>query len=77
LPRRGQSPSRCVEDAQPKRFGQARQRPLIHFRAQCQWTAVDNSTLRRKRRDYPRSRCASSRKRSALSLMNPAASCWS
>jgi hypothetical protein len=30
-----------------------------------------------KRRDYPRSRCPSSRRRSALSLMNPAASCWS
>ena len=29
------------------------------------------------RRDYPLSRCESSRKRSALSLMKPAASCWS
>ena len=29
------------------------------------------------RRDYPLSRCESSRKRSAFSLMKPAASCWS
>ena len=91
LSRRGQSPSRCLEDAQPERFGQARDRPVIHFRLECQWTRVDNSTVRRsagglspfvprlvpKRPAYLRSRWARSRSRSALSLMNPAASCWS
>jgi hypothetical protein len=96
LPRKGQSPSRCLEDARPDRFGQARDRPVIHFRPDCQWTRVDNSTARRRSGElsafapgvalrqprqaagpYFRSRCANRRRRRALSLMNPAASCWS
>lgn len=51
LSRKGQSPSRCLEDALPGRFGQGRERALIHFRRQCQWTRVDNPTVRRKRRE--------------------------
>ena len=48
LSRRGQSPSRCLEDALPERFGQLRTGRLIHFRQFCQWTRLDNSTVRRK-----------------------------
>ena len=48
LSRRGQSPFRCLEDAMPERFGQLRTSRLIHFRQQCQWTKVDNSTVRRR-----------------------------
>ena len=47
---------------------------LIHCKRIQRWTGVDNSTLRR--RSY-RSRWASSRRRRALSLMKPSASCWS
>lgn len=50
LPRKGQSPSRCLEDAPGDRFGQRRKRPFIHIRSECQWTRVDNSTVRRERR---------------------------
>jgi hypothetical protein len=32
LSRKGQSPFRCLEGAAPNRFGQARDRPVIHFR---------------------------------------------
>ena len=84
LSRKGQSPSRCLEGASRRRFGQARDRPVIHFPAECQWTRVDNPTARRNcrklsaiRLNHPRSRCARRRRRSALSLMKPAASCWS
>jgi len=48
LSRKGQSPSRCLEDDSPARFGQRRNRPVIHFRLECQWTRVDNSTVRRR-----------------------------
>jgi len=48
LSRKGQSPSRCLDDASPYRFGQRRTGRLIHFRPICQWTRVDNSTARRK-----------------------------
>lgn len=66
--------------------------PLIHFWRHCQWTRVENSTVRRKpgnnprfaaeivrigRRSGQRSRWASKRRRRAFSLMKPAASCWS
>ena len=50
LPRKGQSPSRCLEDAPGDRFGQRRKRPFIHIRSECQWTRVDNSTVRRESR---------------------------
>lgn len=33
LSRKGQSPSRCLKDARCDRFGQARDRPVIHFPA--------------------------------------------
>jgi len=49
LPRKGQSPFRCLEGAAGGRFGQARDRPVIHFSALCQWTRLDNSTARRER----------------------------
>jgi len=58
LSRKGQSPSRCLEDALPERFGQARERALIHFRRQCQWTRVDNPTVRRKAPQIIRDRVA-------------------
>ena len=50
LPRKGQSPSRCLDDASPDRFGQRRNRPVIHFRPKRQWTRVDKLTFRRKMR---------------------------
>jgi len=90
LSRKGQSPYRQVKDACGARFGQRPNRPVIHLCPECQWTRVENSTVHRKRADFPeagsracaqappcRSRCASSRRRRALSLMKPAASCWS
>ena len=77
LSRKGQSPSRCLEGAPCGRFGQARDRPVIHFPPECQWTRVDNSTARRFCENQVRSRCARRRSRRALSLMKPAASRWS
>jgi hypothetical protein len=49
LSRKGPSPFRQVEGACDARFGQRRNRPVIHVRAECQWTRVDNSTVHRKR----------------------------
>lgn len=53
---------------------------LIHFWRKGQWTRLDKSTARRKGAvgaPYLRSRWARRRRRSALSLMKPAASFWS
>ena len=48
LPWKGQSPFRCLKDALRDRFGQRQNRPVIHLRPECQWTRVDNSTVRRR-----------------------------
>ena len=45
--RRANPCSRWVEDARRIRVGQWETGRLIHFRQDCQWTTVDNSTSRR------------------------------
>ncbi len=86
------APFRWIETALRAAFRQALGARLIHRRSFSLWTRVDKSTLRRKDHhcairietflpgsaDPPqRSRCASSLRRKALSLMNPSASFWS
>ena len=41
-------PDRCLENAPRTRVGQGQLGRLIHFRPNCQWTRVDNSTAYRK-----------------------------
>ncbi len=82
LPRRANPRLDALDDARAGPIlGNNANRPVIHFRQECQWTRVDNSTVRRnRRRVYPRpcdrvARAAC--RRSALSLTKPCASCWS
>jgi hypothetical protein len=74
----GSAPFRCLESATEAAIRQADKPALIHCPPISLWRAVDKSSFRRKSRasNY-RSRWASKRKRSALSLMNPSASFWS